>query len=466
MSAIARDRAERPFGLGWILAIIAIHVLLGVGGALTRLIPSIHAVATVGAGLVLMFFSSRPDRIVAVTAYGGMCDVYWRMTKSSAPWELSKYLLALGAVVLTVRFIRRAPRAWVPSALLLTLVPGMLLTAFSETLHFTRDRISSYEMGMVSMALGALAFRHLRATKTDAWNLGWILLGPLIAALGVTAHALLTSPDLGFTANSNAIATGGYGPNQVSSTMGLIPLICVLLVFLPWGRRLWWVLAPLGLWATWATFLTFSRGGIYSAVLAGAAMLLVGITQRGARMRSLLTLAAAAAALVVVFNSANDFSGNWLDARYEKAGTTGRNNIAEGDIGLFETHPLFGVGSGRAPELRTGEGEHLDSAAAHTEFTRLLAEHGVFGLATIVLIVVMLAQSYRWSLSYWNRLMIVAFSIWSLTTMLHAATRIGAVSVMLALTQLRVADRDETLTSGDATPSPRAAEPLTGTSSS
>ncbi len=34
--------------------------------------------------------------------------------------------------------------------------------------------------------------------------------------------------------------------------------------------------------------------------------------------------------------------------------------------------------------------------------------------------------------------MVVALAVWSLTTMLHAATRIGAVGTMLALTQLRV----------------------------
>jgi len=449
-----------------ILAIIAVHAVLGVGGTMTRLIPTAHAVATVGVGLALMFFGKRPDRIVAVAAYGGMCDAYWRMTKSSAPWELSKYLLALGAVVLAVRFIRRYPKGRLPIALILVLVPGILLTAFSESLGETRDKVSMTEMGLIAFALAALAFRHLTATRAEAWNLGWILLGPLVMALAITTHALLTTPDLSFTSESSFTATGGFGPNQVSSAMGLITLLCVLLAFLPWGRKLWWVLAPLGLWATWATFLTFSRGGIYSAVLAGAAMLLVGITQRGARLRSLLTLAAVSVALLVVFSSANDFSGNWLDTRYEKAGTTGRTNIAEADFAVFESHPLFGVGSGRAGEFRRGEGDVLDSAAAHTEFTRLLAEHGVFGLAAIALIAVMLVQSYRWSLSYWNRLTIVALSMWSLTTMLHAATRIGAISVMLALTQLRVADNAETLTPGDPTPSPRAVGPLKGTSSS
>jgi len=390
-----------------------------------------------------MFFSNRPNRIVAAAAYGGMCDAFWRMTNSSAPWELSKYLLALGAAVLTVRFLRHRPKGWPPLLLLAMLVPGMLLTAFSETIGVTRDKVSGTEMGMISFALAALAFRRLVATRAEAWNLGWIIAGPLIAALGVTSHALLSTPDLHFTSESSFAATGGYGPNQVSSAMGLITLICVLLAFLPWGRRLWWLLLTLGGWATWATFLTFSRGGIYSAVLAGAAMLLVGVTHRGARLRSLLILAAAAAALVVVFSSANDFSGNWLGTRYEDSNTAGRTSIAEMDLRVFGSHPLLGVGSGRAGEFRRGEGQRLDDAAAHTEYTRLLAEHGILAVVALALIVLMLVQSYRWSLSYWNRLMIIALSVWSLTTMLHAATRIGAVSVMLALTQLRVTDDAE-----------------------
>lgn len=444
MTAVINPRPDRALGIGAVLTIIAAHVLLGIGGSFTRVIPSIHAVLTVAVALSVMLFSRRPERVIAVTVYGGVCDVYWRMTKSSAPWELSKYIFALGALVLVVRFVRRVPHGWVPMALLLTLIPGMLITAFSESFFFTRDNISGYEMGLVSLAFGAMAFRQVLGTRVDAWNLGWVSLGPLIAALGVTTHALLTNPDLGYSANSNTGSTGGFGPNQVSSTMGLITLICILLVFLPFARKLWWVLGGLGLWATWATFLTFSRGGIYSAVLAGAAMLLVGITQRGARVRSILVLAAVAVALVVVFSAADDFSGNWLGDRYEKAGSTGRDSIAEGDLGVFNRFPLSGVGTGRTMFFRTGTHGDLDTAAAHTEFTRLLAEHGILGLATIALLAVMLIQSYRWSLSYWNRLMIVALSVWSLTTMLHAATRIGAVSVMLALTQLRVSDKADT----------------------
>ena len=165
-------------------------------------------------------------------------------------------------------------------------------------------------------------------------------------------------------------------------------------------------------------------------------MLLVGISTRGARVRSVATLVVAVAALFIIYSSANDFTGNWLDTRYEEAGTSGRTNIAELDMAVFAAHPLTGVGSARAHEFRNGA--VLSEAAAHTEFTRVLAEHGLLGIVALVLLATMLVQGYRRSLSYWNRLMVVALGTWALSTMLHAATRIGAVAVMLALTQIRV----------------------------
>ena len=168
-------------------------------------------------------------------------------------------------------------------------------------------------------------------------------------------------------------------------------------------------------------------------------MLLVGITRRGARMRSAILFAVAAAGLAIVFSSANDFAGNFLESRYQDRQTSGRSTIAELDLEVFGAHPVLGVGTGRSDQYR-GEGR-LATAAAHTEFTRVLAEHGIPGLIALALLAAMLVEAYRWGLSYWNRLMVVALSLWALTTMLHAATRIGAVSVMLALTQLRVSDR-------------------------
>lgn len=435
--------ASRALSTPVIVGFVALHLVLGVGGALNRNVATAHFVLTVLVGLGAMFTARRLSVVVAVAAYGGVSDVYWRMTNSSAPWEASKYLFALGAVVLVVRFVRRPTRAQLPLVFLALLVPSMVLTIFAEGLGRARDLISFNEMGLISFGIGALAFRRLIASRTDAWNLGWIVTGPMVAGLGVVMHALITNPRIGFTDESNFAATGGYGPNQVSSLLGLLVLMCILLSFLRPARALWPLLVALGIGALWGSFLTFSRGGVYSLVLAGGGMLLAGVGSRGVRVRSLAALVVSATALVVVFTSANDFSGNWLRTRYEDSNTTGRSDIAGMDLDVLAAHPLLGVGSGRAPEFRArdsaGSGQvRLDTAAVHTEFTRVLAEHGVLGMFTLALLGAMLVQAYRRSRCQWNRLMVAGLSIWALTTMMHAATRLGAVSVMLALTQLRV----------------------------
>ena len=183
-------------------------------------------------------------------------------------------------------------------------------------------------------------------------------------------------------------------------------------------------------------------------------MALIGIGSRGSRLRTLLIAVAAVIGIVTVFSAANDFTGNWLDTRYSDSQTAGRSTIAEMDLAVFGSHPITGVGTGRAPEFRTQD--RLGEAGAHTEFTRLLAEHGVFGIGVLAMMAAILVQGYRRSLSYWNRLMVAALSMWSLSTMLHAATRISAVGLMLALTQVRVADDDQQAVEPDITRQPRA----------
>jgi len=450
----ARSSALGGLRFGMILGIIGAHAVIGVASALSSVAATLYGAAVVVTAVIVILGSSTPSRVLAATAYAGVCDAFWRMTDARVPWELSKYLVAFGAVMVLLRFVRSWRGALLPLVTIALLLPGILASALDEGIGFARDNASSYEMGVISFALAALAFRHVIATKDEAWTLSWVILGPLIATLSATSYFVLTTPDIEFGSESNFAVTGGYGPNQISSAMGLIMVICLLAAFLPHARRFWPILAGLGVWAMWATFLTFSRGGIYSFALAGAAMALIGIGSRGSRLRTLLIAVAAVIGIVTVFSAANDFTGNWLDTRYSDSQTAGRSTIAEMDLAVFGSHPITGVGTGRAPEFRTQD--RLGEAGAHTEFTRLLAEHGVFGIGVLAMMAAILVQGYRRSLSYWNRLMVAALSMWSLSTMLHAATRISAVGLMLALTQVRVADDDQQAVEPDITRQPRA----------
>lgn len=434
----AAQQAARPLKLLPVLVFIAVHLVLGVLGQLTSHAATAHAAVVAGVLLLQAGWGRRLDRLVAITGYAALCDLYWRMSESRAPWEFSKYLLLIGSVAILVRYSRRWQRPVAPLALLACLASGVVALLMAEGIGPSREIISSDEMGLISLAVGALAFRQIVATATEGWNLCWVMLGPVAAALGVVTWSVLTTADLEFGSESNFAVTGGYGPNQVSSVLGLGILLCVLLAFQRRGKHFLVVSAALGLWMTWATFLTFSRGGIYSLVLAGGALLLVGVGTRGARTRSLVTAAVAVVGLVIMFTSANDFSGNWLDARYgdDSSSASGRASLAEMDLQVWGDHPLLGVGTGQSVHFHRGG--NVEGAATHTEFTRMLAEHGLFGLVAIGLLGVMVVSGLRASLSRWNRLLVAGAGVWALTTMLHAATRLAAVSLLFALTQLRV----------------------------
>lgn len=435
----------RTFGLTFICAYIGIHLLMGVAGLQSRSVATLHVVVFTVVFVGHLFWSRRLDRIVALTAYGALCDGYWRMTTSAAPWEFPKYILAAGALAILLRFARPWRGAGAPLIFLACLVPGIVRIMISMGLSPSREVISSIEMGLLSLGLAALAFRQVVASESDVWQLLWIMLGPVAAALGATTWSTLTSSDLQFTDESNFAVTGGFGPNQISSLLGLGILLCVLLAFQRRGARHLAVQAVLGLWLTWAVFLTFSRGGMYSLVVSAAAMLLVGVGTRGSRLRSVVVLVVGVIGLVVMFASANDFSGNWLEGRYDdgatSSSTTGRTNLAEMDLQVFGEHPLAGVGTGQSTKYHVGG---LTGASAHTEYTRIVAEHGMLGLAAIGSLGVMAVAGFRSNRSRWNRLLVAGAGVWALSTMLHAATRLAAVGLIFALTQLRVeADQPE-----------------------
>jgi hypothetical protein len=428
----------RPFTVTTAVVYLGFHAVLGVAGYRSATIATLHAAVVALLLFGHVVWSRRIERIVALTAYAALCDVFWRMTQSRAPWEFSKYLLVVGSVAVVIRFVRPLTHAIAPLAFLALLLPGILRTVITLGPTVGRAVFSDSEMGLIALGVAALAFRQLVATETDAWNVCWTMLGPLVAALAITTWATLTTVGLTFTDESNFAVTGGFGPNQVSTALGLAILLCLLLAFQRRGPQYLAVLIPLGLWCLWGGLLTFSRGGIYSVVLAGGAMLVVGVATRGARVRSLVTLAVAVAALFFVFASVNDFTGNTLDSRYSEGGTStaGRTNLALEDLRVFGANPLVGVGSGQSPLYHSGG--ILSGAAAHTEYTRVVAEHGALGAIALTLLVGMAFGRAMRTDDRWNRLMVAGCSAWALTTMFHAATRLGAVSLLFALGQLRV----------------------------
>ena len=116
-----------------------------------------------------------------------------------------------------------------------------------------------------------------------------------------------------------------------------------------------------------------------------------------------------------------------LLARFESVNTSRRDEIARDDLEAFLAHPVGGLGPG-GRFVSEGRWE-----VAHTELTRLLAEHGLLGVAALLVLFVMAFQTLRGARTLQEKALVAALLAWSFITMSHAAMRIVAPSLAFGL---------------------------------
>ena len=90
---------------------------------------------------------------------------------------------------------------------------------------------------------------------------------------------------------------------------------------------------------------------------------------------------------------------------------------------IFSNNILTGVGPGMATYLRKYYG-YGSIVTAHSEFTRLLAEHGVFGLLSIFSIIFLSFREYSIRKTQ-DRCILICFTTIAILTMLHSAMRLA-----------------------------------------
>ena len=109
--------------------------------------------------------------------------------------------------------------------------------------------------------------------------------------------------------------------------------------------------------------------------------------------------------------------------------------MASSELDIWQSAPLTGVGPG-------GMSTHFErsasgSVAAHTEMTRLLAEHGAGGVLALLVLGFILYRGWRAVGSVAEKTWLVAFAAWALVEMSHSAMRISAVGFLIGLSVLR-----------------------------
>lgn len=418
--------------LRWFWLGLLLHLPLALAMEELSIVSTAHALLTLLMGLIFLARDKTSERFVALCAYIVGAEVLWRMSGASIFWEFGKITLMafffLGLLKWGKGKFNMLPLAY--GAPLLLSIPLALGTL---PLGDFREEISFNLFGHFTLAVGLAFFTGIRLRQDQV---EMVLRSLVLSIAGISSFVLykiFTASEIIFVTESNFDTSGGYGPNQVSAVLGLGALACWLLVIIqPKLNRDRMSLLFLCAGFLLQAVFTFSRGGVLNFLLAAplATFWMMRSGSRGARMTFLGAIILGAAGYILL-PQMNEVSGGALEARYQELDTTGRANITLLDIEIWKDHLLLGVGPGmsiyhRMPFLGK-------KVAAHTEYSRLLAEHGLAGAWTILLLAGTAVYAFFKAPNAWARGLVVACVIWSLAEMTHAAMRIAAISFLYAL---------------------------------
>lgn len=411
-----------------------LHFLLGVAAREFEAISTLHALATGIVGLWWALKDRTPDRVTYLCAYIVGAEVFWRMTLAAVFYEYGKYLLCLMLVISIVRM--RSARFVLPAAFyFLLLVPGIFM-AYDEFMSFDELRkiISFTLSGSLSLCISLIFCAALRLDSHKFVRLLVSLIMPIVCVFTAAVSSTVTSKELTFTSDSNFITSGGFGPNQVSGVLGLGALtVFLLLVYIKptFKSAIPMILVMLGFMVQSA--LTFSRGGLYvmtASIIASSFFYLRS-------MKDFIQFTVVIGVLVlvgalVVFPFLERFTSGKFSERFSETNMSGREEKIESDLDIFLDNVLLGVGVGQARRYQEEE-TGGESVMAHNEFTRTLAEHGMLGVFSLLILGMVFLKHFSNLPDSKNRAFSVSMLIWATAFMFANAMRIAAPGFIFGL---------------------------------
>jgi hypothetical protein len=427
---------------------VLLHIGIGMALFLFEPLSKLYFVVVTLYFIWWIIASSQKDVSTAVLvgcAYMSGAEVLFRMTDGGLAYEASKYLVIL-FMLMGMFFKGLSGKGYPYFFYLIALVPAILVA--STTLSFDarfRTNIAFVLSGPVCLGIAAL-FCYDR--KIHYHTLHNVIKSIALPSIAMTTYLFLYNPSVKDTLSgtaSNAASSGGFGPNQVSTALGLGMFAIVVRLFLKSPSLFLKIFNLVILGAmTFRAIVTFSRGGVVAAVIVIIAFLgiifLRSNTQQKGRIVGSFVLFSIAIVMTWIISS-NQTRG-LIDKRYANEDAQGREkaDLSTGRVELFmeEIHgflssPFLGIGASRVKDIRVEQsGTQVPS---HNEFGRLLSEHGFLGILIILILVI---KPLAYHASNRRNLFFYAFFFFWFATINHSGMRIAAPSFLYALCLLNV----------------------------
>ncbi len=398
--------------------------------------------------LMLVFFTikiaksskNRVLHVLVAASYTAGIEVFLRMTKAYLLYETGKYLVMF-FIVLGLFFEGFKKKAYPFTLFLLLLLPGIAVTYINLNYDIDfRKAILFNISGPLTLSLVATFAYGIKLSFKQFLTVLDFMVYPLIS---MTVYIFLYTPDLREVITStaaNSAASGGYGPNQVATVLGLGIFILFTRLLIPYKNKLVHLIMMFFLAAmTYRGILTFSRGGMLTAVIMVLVFLFLYffLTNLKRKVNIVFKLLGVAGVLLFIWLLSLAQTGGLIENRYtnkdslgrEKEDiTTGRVQLAQVEFDAFKTHPIFGIGVGRS------KGYFMDELGielpTHNEITRMLSEHGMFGILALLILIIIPVVNNPFGV---KNIYFYPLLLFWLLTISHSAMRIAAPSFIFGL---------------------------------
>jgi len=426
--------------------LILIHGIIALAVFVLPFLSKIYALLIPIVGFYIVSKrKNKNNEVLIVAAYMVGAEVLLRMTGGNFNNEYVK-LSVIFFMLLGMIYSSFSTNAFIYWFFLILLIPGMLITATSTNIDVDVKKSLVFNLsGPLCLAICAIYMFQRKILFTDLQN---IVIAMGLPIFSITVYLFLYNPSVRnvvTSTTSNFETSGGFGPNQVSTVLGLgIFIFFSQLILFSKSKKLMILNGILLILVSYRAVVTFSRGGVMTAIVMIFCLLVLMFYFSNEKGKSKFVLVFIVTGLMgtAIWTYTSLETGGLINKRYankdaagrlKKDRLGGREEIMDTEFKLFLDNPILGVGAGMGKELRK-EVFNLE-AASHNEITRMLSEHGLFGIFGLLILFVTPFVLYIHNKQH---LYFFSFYLFWLLTINHAAMRTAAPAFVYALTLLSV----------------------------
>ncbi|WP_244165416.1 O-antigen ligase family protein [Flavobacterium phragmitis] len=434
-------------GISYIYLII-IHIIIAFIMFAMPFLSKIYALVIPLVGFYIVVRNkNRNHEVILVSAYLVGVEVFLRMTGGNLNNEFVKMCVII-FMFLGMLYRNFAVSSLIYGLFLLLLIPGILVATDTVEINFDTDLKKALVFnlsGPLCLGIASFYMYKRKILLTDVQKILMIMGLPIISTV---MYLFIFNPsikDVVTGTQSNFETSGGFGPNQVSTILGLGMFIFFSqMVLFPKSKKMIFINGIIFVFVSYRGLATFSRGGVITGVVMIVCLIFIlyYFSNSAGKAKVGIVLGLLFLASLAIWGYTSMQTRGLIEKRYANKDARGREKgdrlggreaIIGADYKLFLENPITGVGAGMGKELR--KDALAQEVASHNEITRMISEHGLFGIFGLLILFVTPFVLY---INNRQHLYFLSFFVFWLLTINHAAMRIAAPAFIYSLCLLSV----------------------------